>query len=86
VAGKELENEKLYSLLACEREGDPEDMICRLKGVLDAKNTDASLHKVLISYLKENSPVTPTPPKNAKILDAPETLLSQVTGVDYTFR
>jgi hypothetical protein len=37
-------------------------------------------------YLKLNSPVTPTPEKNAIILDAPETLLSQVTGVDYTFR
>jgi hypothetical protein len=37
-------------------------------------------------YLKQNSPVTPTPQKNAIILDAPETLLTQVTGVDYTFR
>jgi hypothetical protein len=40
----------------------------------------------MIDYLKNNSPVTPSPEKNAIILDAPETLLTQVTGVDYTFR
>lgn len=86
VAGKDIDSDKMYSILACEREGDPEDMLCRLKGVIDAKNTDSSLHKVLIAYLKENSPVTPIAPSNAKILDAPTTLLSQVSGVEYTFR
>jgi S-sulfosulfanyl-L-cysteine sulfohydrolase len=30
--------------------------------------------------------VTPIPPKSAVALDAPETLLTQVTGVDYQFR
>jgi hypothetical protein len=37
-------------------------------------------------YLATNSPVTPTPPVNADVLDAPKTLLSQVSGVDYQFR
>jgi hypothetical protein len=40
----------------------------------------------MIEYLKLNSPVTPNLQKNAQILDAPETLLTQVTGVDYEFR
>jgi hypothetical protein len=40
----------------------------------------------MIAYLKTNSPVTPTPPKNAIALDAPDTLLTQVFGVDYNFR
>jgi 2',3'-cyclic-nucleotide 2'-phosphodiesterase (5'-nucleotidase family) len=86
VNGTPLELDKQYSILACERDGDPADMLCRLKGVTDAKNTDFTLHKVLIAYLKNNSPVTPIPAKNAKILDGPDTLLSQVTGVDYVFR
>jgi hypothetical protein len=37
-------------------------------------------------YLKVNNPVTPTPNENAIILDAPKTLLTQVSGVDYSFR
>jgi 2',3'-cyclic-nucleotide 2'-phosphodiesterase (5'-nucleotidase family) len=86
VKNEPIDPDKLYSILACERDGDPVDMLCRMKGVIDAKNTTATLHKVMIEYLKQNSPVTPTPQKNAIILDAPETLLTQVTGVDYVFK
>ena len=86
IKGKEMAENEVYSILACERDGDPADMLCSMKGVLDAQNTTATLHSLMIEYLKANSPVTPTPEKNAKVLDAPETLLSQVTGVDYTFR
>jgi hypothetical protein len=57
-----------------------------MKGVLDPHNTGATLHQVMLEYLKVNSPVTPTPKKNALILDASQDLLSQVSGVDYTFR
>jgi 2',3'-cyclic-nucleotide 2'-phosphodiesterase (5'-nucleotidase family) len=80
-----LDLNKNYNICACERDGDPSDMLCRMKGVANAKNTQHTLHSVLKEYLKSNSPVTPTPPMNAKILDAPQTLLTQVTGVDYKF-
>lgn len=83
--GKPLQADGFYSILACEREGDPEDMLCRMTEVKDARNTTATLHTVMKEYLKLHSPVTTTPSKNAKILDAPETLLTQVTGVDYQF-
>ena len=86
IKGKDIEPEKLYSILACEREGDPEDMLCRMTGVKEAKNTTATLHSLMLEYLKTNSPVTPTPSKNAVALDASENLLSQVTGVDYQFK
>ena len=86
IKGQPIDENKFYSILACERDGDPVDMLCRMKGVLDAKNTTATLHTAMHEYLKVNSPITPTPPKNAQILDAKETLLSQVSGVDYTFR
>ena len=86
VAGQPLDVTKIYSICACEREGDPDDMLCRIKGVADAKNTEYTLHAVMKSYLAANSPVTPIPPNAAKILDAPQTLLTQVHGVDYTFR
>lgn len=86
VKGAPIDDSKLYSILACERDGDPVDMLCRMKGVVEPKNTTSTLHTVMIDYLKNNSPVTPTPAKSAKALDAPDTLLSQVTGVDYVFR
>lgn len=86
VKGKPLDPNAEYSILACERDGDPEDMLCRIKNVKNPKNTKSTLHAVMREYLKANSPVTPTPENNAIILDAPPTLLTQVHGVDYVFR
>ncbi len=85
VAGKVLEPEKIYSICACERDGDPSDMLCRMRPVANAKNTNHTLHSVMKAYLAANSPVTPTPPMAAKILDASQNLLTQVHGVDYQF-
>ena len=85
VNGKPIEEEKLYVISACEREGDPEDVLCRMHHVKDATNTPFTLHEVLKDYLAAHSPVTPKPEGNAIILDAPPTMLTQVHGVDYHF-
>jgi sulfur-oxidizing protein SoxB len=81
-----LEAEKMYKICACERDGDPEDMLCRIKGVKNPKNTPYTLHSMLREYLKVSSPVTPMPHNNAIALDAPKSLLTQVWGVDYEFK
>jgi 2',3'-cyclic-nucleotide 2'-phosphodiesterase (5'-nucleotidase family) len=75
-----------YSILACERDGDPVDVLCRMKGVKNAKNTKSTLHQVMREYMAANSPVTPSPQRNAVVLDASQELLTQVTGVDYQFK
>lgn len=86
IGSEPLDLEKTYTLCACERDGDPDDMLCRIKGVKAAKNTAYTLHQVMKSYLVNNSPVTPIVQKNAIALDVPDTLLTQVSGVDYQFR
>ena len=85
VNGKALDPAKTYKICACERDGDPADMLCRMRGVKDARNTPFTLHSVLKEYLSVHSPVNPLPPLSAKVLDAPQSLLTQVTGVDYQF-
>ncbi len=85
IAGNPIVKEKIYTIAACEREGDPEDVICRLKDVSNPKNLDFTLHEAVTEYLKEFSPVNPEPKHSAKILDGPQTLLSQVWGIDYQF-
>lgn len=85
IAGQPLDLNKSYVLCACEREGDPEDMLCRMKGVKEAKNTAFTLHGMMKEYLQKFSPVTPTLRLDAKILDGSQDLLSQVSGVDYQF-
>jgi hypothetical protein len=86
VAGQPLDSTKMYSLTACERDGDPETMLCRIPNVTEGRNLPFNLHPVLKEYLSVKSPVTPTPRGAAKILDAPTTLLTQVSGVAYTFK
>lgn len=86
INNQPLVPEKTYSIAACERDGDPADMLCRIKNVSDTKNTIFTLHSTMRDYLKNNSPVTPTQPNNAIALDAPKHLLTQVFGVDYEFR
>ncbi|MFA6945808.1 MAG: 5'-nucleotidase C-terminal domain-containing protein [Pedobacter sp.] len=86
VNGMPLDQGKTYRICACERDGDPADMLCRMRGVVNPANTPFTLHSVLKEYLSVNSPVSPVPPMSAKVLDASQTLLTQVTGVDYQFR
>lgn len=86
IGGMPLDEAKTYSIAACERDGDPDDMLCRFKGVKNTRNTPNTLHKTMHGYLAVNSPVTPDLHQNAIPLDAPETLLTQVWGVDYQFK
>ncbi|WP_026951223.1 bifunctional metallophosphatase/5'-nucleotidase [Algoriphagus mannitolivorans] len=86
VHGKQIDPTQVYKICACERDGDPDDMLCRFKGVKETENTAFTLHQAVKNYLAKNSPVTPIPPKSAVALDAPATLLTQVSGVDYEFR
>ena len=86
IANKPLEPQKTYTLSACEREGDPADMLCRMRGVKNIRGAGISMHDCVRRYLKENSPVDLSLRHDAKILDGPQTLLSQVHGVDYEFR
>lgn len=86
VGGQALDPARNYTVSACERDGDPETMLCRIPNVTEGKNLPYSLHPVLKEYLAKNSPVSPIPHGSAKILDAPATLLTQVSGVAYQFR
>jgi 2',3'-cyclic-nucleotide 2'-phosphodiesterase (5'-nucleotidase family) len=86
VGGKALNPETTYKICACERDGDPADMLCRIRGVKNAQNTVLTLHGVMKNHLQKNSPVNPVNPDSAIALDAPKTLLTQVWGVDYQFK
>lgn len=86
VGGQPLDLLRTYSISACERDGDPDTVLCRIPNVKEGKNTPYTLHQTMRDYLAANSPVTPVPRGYAKALDAPATLLTQVTGVPYDFR
>ncbi|MDB5281379.1 MAG: 5-Nucleotidase protein [Bacteroidota bacterium] len=81
-----LDVNKTYSIVACEREGDPESVLCRIKDVKNVHKLGYTLHDVMEEYLKIHSPVAPKIEGRAVATDAPSTLLTQVEGVNYFFR
>jgi 2',3'-cyclic-nucleotide 2'-phosphodiesterase (5'-nucleotidase family) len=86
VKGEPLNPTKTYTLVACEREGDPDSVLCRLQGVKRTRKTGYKMHDAVEAYLKEFSPVSPKTEGRAVATDAPATLLTQVEGVNYYFR
>jgi S-sulfosulfanyl-L-cysteine sulfohydrolase len=86
IQGQPLVRDKRYTVLGCEREGDPDNTVCRLAGVIDPRRYDITVHQVVTEYLAEHSPVAPTIEGRAIATDAPADLLSQVKGTSYRFR
>ncbi|HSB94216.1 MAG TPA: 5'-nucleotidase C-terminal domain-containing protein [Flavitalea sp.] len=85
INNEPVQDDKIYKISACERDGDPVDTLCRMRGVANPANKKFNLHQVMKEYLRANSPVTPAVESSAIALDAPATLLTQVWGVDYRF-
>ncbi len=86
VNGESLQLEKYYSVVACEREGDPDDTLCRIEKVKEPKKLGANLHQVIEEYLAVHSPVAPVLQNRVTATDQPATLLTQLQGTTYQFR
>jgi hypothetical protein len=86
IQGQPLVTNRKYTVLGCEREGDPDNTVCRIVGVADPRRHDTTLHQAVTEYLAEHSPVAPTIEGRAVATDAPANLLSQVDGSTYRFR
>lgn len=85
IQGQPIDMDKLYSILACEREGDPIDTLCRMAKIKSPHMVGLTLHQVMREYLAVHSPVSPKVDGRAIALDAPHDLLSQLDGYPYTF-
>ncbi len=86
VKGEPLNKAKTYSFVACEREGDPDTTICRVDNVAEPKRLGFTLHSIIEEYLSKHSPIEPVLEGRATATDAPNTLLTQLSGFGYEFR
>jgi 2',3'-cyclic-nucleotide 2'-phosphodiesterase (5'-nucleotidase family) len=59
VNDEPLDVEKFYKVCTCEREGDPDDVLCRLGSVKYPTLLNSDMHQTLIEYLKIHSPIAP---------------------------
>ncbi|MBL7723991.1 MAG: bifunctional metallophosphatase/5'-nucleotidase [Chitinophagaceae bacterium] len=86
IKGDALDLSKEYSIVACEREGDPDDTLCRIEKVKNPRKLGVLMHKVIEEYLATHSPVSPKLEMRATATDQPHTLLTQLQGTTYEFR
>ncbi|MGZ3884999.1 MAG: bifunctional metallophosphatase/5'-nucleotidase [Bacteroidia bacterium] len=87
IGGKPVDLSKTYKVVSCEREGDPDSLLCRIRDVKNNRKTGVLIHAVLEEYLAKHSPVSPKVEGRAVATDAPATLLTQVEGtINYQFR
>jgi sulfur-oxidizing protein SoxB len=86
IKGKLIDMKKIYRMVACERDGDPDNMLCRMKNVGNPVPQNMKLHDVMEEYLAKFSPVSPKVEGRAIATDALPTLLTSVAGMNYQFR
>lgn len=86
IGGEDIDKKKMYKIVACERDGDPEDTICRMLDVDSPHDEGISLHEIIREYLTSHSPIEPKVEGRVECTDQPLNLLSQLEGYDYTFR
>ena len=86
IKGQPLDKNKMYKIVACEREGDPNDTLCRIEKVSNPVATQITLHDVITEYLAANPVVAPKLEGRTIATDKPATLLTQLEGTTYNFR
>jgi len=85
VKDEPLDFDRIYKVMTCEREGDPDNVLCRLGDVKKPTVLGTDLHQTIIEYLKVHSPIAPRIEGRVTATDAPPTLLSQLEGYGYEF-
>jgi S-sulfosulfanyl-L-cysteine sulfohydrolase len=87
IKNKPIDLTKVYKVVSCEREGDPENVLCRIKDVKNNHKLGILIHAVIEEYLAKHSPISPKIEGRAIATDASSTLLTQVEGnINYQFR
>jgi 5'-nucleotidase len=86
INGEPLERERIYTISACTREGDPEDMLCRISNVQEVETQPFTMHDAVMEYLENFSPVKPALDGRAIATDLGPFTFSALTGTNYQFR
>jgi 2',3'-cyclic-nucleotide 2'-phosphodiesterase (5'-nucleotidase family)/cytochrome c len=78
VGGAPLDDARTYTIAACEREGDPDDTLCRIKGVAESTRLEMTNHDVVRAYLATQVDGVGGPAIGAiRALDLPARVFSQ---------
>ena len=82
VGGTPLEDERVYTLVACEREGDEPDTLCRIPHVREPHVLGLGAHEAVRQHLAKHPPLLAPQDKRVVADDLPPVVRSQVLTPD----
>lgn len=85
IGGEPIDMERLYSMSACRREGEPLHVLCRMPNTVETKVMDYTVHDLIEEYLAHVDTIAPARDGRAVALDLGDDVLSQLPGTDYHF-
>ena len=85
VGGEPLDMNRVYTVSACRREGEPDHMLCRMPNLTDTEVKEYTVHDVLEEYLKVKGTIAPVRDGRAQAVDLGDNVLSQLPGTEYHF-
>src|SRR5690554_7996904 len=59
VGDEVLDLDRVYTVSACRREGEPDHMLCRMPNLTETEVKEYTVHEVLEEYLKEKGTISP---------------------------
>ncbi len=77
IAGKPLDPSATYTVASCEREGDAEDTVCRMKGVREPRTLELSAREVFRDWLHERGEASAPTTSSVVAEDLPAHVYSQ---------
>lgn len=77
VNGRDVEDQRRYTIAGCERDGEPLDMVCRHRGTHEARVLPTTIHQALKQYLKAHPVIAPRRDGREIATDLPPIVFSQ---------
>jgi sulfur-oxidizing protein SoxB len=77
VNGRDVEDDRRYTIAGCEREGEPLDMVCRHPGTHEARVLPMTIHQALRQYLTQHPLIAPRRDDREIAVDLPRIVFSQ---------
>lgn len=77
VGGEPVSDDARYTVAGCERDGEPEDVLCRIRGVGDPEALPITIQQALEAYLARHPVVNPAIERRAVAIDLPARVPSQ---------
>lgn len=77
IDGEPLDPERVYTITACEREGDKEHMVCRIPHVSNPRVHELDAHDAVRQYLRKHPEITAPARDRVFAVDLPDVVRSQ---------